>query len=247
MNSVNANSDTIILINDPAPSETENPIDLIFQIAQKEFATHLEAADRDALLRKAIKKLGPKIDLNHPETAAKKVVKKAQSLAAKATIISDDEDDESVNEKNLPPAWKRHAVLLAFGAGAVATSTLPSQNITSLFFTLGFLKLAKSYMIGFPRIRRYLVLSSLAAGTLTLKAFWETINLTPLAMGLAIDGLAFTAKAYMKGKLAKDAGPQETNRILLCLQNGISASCEAAGSRLDAAAARISSLFSRKK
>lgn len=156
-----------------------------------------------------------------------------QPVSQKPREDEDDSEDESSNVKNLPPAWKRHAIVLSFGAASVYFSTLPSQAMTSLFFTLGFLKLSKSYMIGFPRVRRYLTLGALAGGAFFLKTVWDAVNLTPLAAGLGIDGLSFTAKAYMKGKLKKDAGPEETNPALLCFQNAVTTSCNTIGGCID--------------
>ena len=154
-----------------------------------------------------------------------------------------DEEDEKVDYENLPAAWKRHAIILSFGAAAAYFSTIPSQTITSVLFTLGFLKLSKSYMVGFPRFRRYCVTAATIGSALVLKSIWNQVDLTPLAAGLGIDTLAFTAKAYMKGKLKKDEGPEETNRVFLCAQKGLSKTCNWVGSCLNKVSSCASSCF----
>ena len=230
---------------EPTLSKIDSPLNEIFRLAQERFnPVDLEAGGRDQLLRDSIKKLNGKgkLDLQNLDGSAKKVVKAAEKLAEKSE--SDDEEDESIDQKNLPAGWKRHTIVIGFGAAAAYFSTIPSQALTSLFFTLGFLKLSKSYMVGFPRMRRYIVLASIVGAAVGLKTVWNDVNLMPLAAGLGVDGLSFTAKAYMKGKMKKDEGPAETNPLLLRLQNGVSSCCSGISSCLDSTVSKVSSCLS---
>jgi hypothetical protein len=132
------------------------------------------------------------------------------------------DEDESVNEKQLPPAWQRHLIVLSFGAGAVYFSTDTSSSLLSVMCALSFLKLSKSYMAGFPRFRRYCATGALLGSAIGVKTLWDKVSLVPLVSSLAIDALTVSAKAYMKGKLKKDAGPEETFAPFLYVSNGLS-------------------------